>query len=313
MLGKQQLKVVALTVLVGALPFLFSPAASAQETNANGANPECSEAPNANGANPECSEAPNANAWLDDPHEKIGFTYGAQATLQANYIWRGMYVGGLSLQGSADVGYGGLYADMWWNLGTTDYAFSAFQPEVDLTFGFARWGLDLSVMYVYNFNRPFFDFANYAPGMPGNGLEVRGRYTVSSRLPLSFFWATRVSARDGYLDANGDLQRAYSTYIELSYDHAFPSGVHLYGALGVTPWRSMYTGYKGGATVCNVELRCFRSWQVSEHCGLRLTGQLMVQPYYVAHKAESQALYDHRQLGAPALNANIGFGVYLIK
>lgn len=39
----------------------------------------------------------------------------------------------------------------------------------------------------------------------------------------------------------------------------------------------------------------------------------MVQPYYVAHKAESHALYDHRQLGAPALNANIGFGVFLIK
>ena len=136
MLRKQQLKVVALTVLVGALPFLFSPAASAQEAKANGANPECSEAPNA-----KANANATSNPWLDDPHEKIGFTYGAQATLQGNYIWRGMYVGGLSLQGSADVGYGGLYADMWWNLGTTDYAFSAFQPEVDITFGFARWGL----------------------------------------------------------------------------------------------------------------------------------------------------------------------------
>ena len=287
----QRIKVVALTVLVGALPFLFPVTAKAAQP----------------------ADTTATRTWLDDPHRKIGFTYDAWAQLQSNYIWRGLYVGGLSLQGAANVGYGGLYLDMWWNIGTDDYAFRHFQPEVDLTLGFSRWGLDLSAMYVYNFNRPFFDFNNYAPGQAGNGLEVRARYTVSSKLPLSILWATRVSAKDGYLDDKGDLQRAWSSYLELSYNHTFPSGVNLYGAIGMTPWRSMYTGYKGGATVCNIDLRCSRMWQVSEHCGLKLIGQLMINPYYLGHKAEADAAFSYSVLGAPQLNANIGFGVFLLK
>ncbi|MBQ2540381.1 MAG: hypothetical protein II551_01895 [Paludibacteraceae bacterium] len=294
-MNSQQFRVVALALMVGALPFLFPLKAAAE------------------GADPPASEAKPQNPWLDDYRQKVGFTYGAEATLQTNYVWRGLYCGGLSLQGSANVGYGGLYADMWWSLGATDYAFRAFQPEVDLSLGFRRWGLDVSVLYIHNFNRPFFDIHNYAPGQPGNCLEVRGRYTVSSKLPLSFLWATRVSARDGYIDSDGNLQRAFSSYIELSYTHRFANDISLYGAIGITPWRSMYTRFVGGATVCNIHLRCSRDWQVSEHCGLRLGGEMMLHPYYLAHKEESEAMFDYRQLGSPALNANIGFTVFLIK
>lgn len=288
---------VALAFIVGALPFLFPSAAEARVKKQDFGE----------------RRVDATGPWLDDPHQKIGFTYGAWAQLQTNYIWRGLYCGGLSLQGSADVGYGGLYLDMWWNLGAEDYSFRAFQPELDLTLGFSRWGVDLSVMYVHNFNKPFFDFQNYPPGQGGNGLEVRARYTVSSKLPLSILWATRVSARDGYLDNNGDLQRAWSSYLELSYTHNFDYDVSLYGAIGITPWRSMYTHYEGGATVCNLDFRCTKSWQVSQHCGIRLMAQLMINPYYLAHRDMSEKYFDSRQLGSPALNGNIGFGVYLIK
>lgn len=289
---------VALALIVGALPFLFPLTADARIPKKQDFGER---------------RVDKVGPWLDDPHEKIGFTYGAWAQLQTNYIWRGMYIGGLSLQGSADVGYGGLYLDMWWNLGADDYAFTGFQPEMDLTLGFSRWGLDLSVMYVYNFNKSLFDFHNYAPGQGGNGLEVRARYTVSSKLPLSILWATRVSAKDGFINADGDLQRAYSSYLELSYTHHFDCDVSLFGALGITPWRSMYTNYEGGATVCNLQMGCTKSWQVSKHCGLRLTAQLMMNPYYLAHRDMADKYFDSRQLGCPALNGNIGFGVYLIK
>ena len=140
--------------------------------------------------------------WLDDYHRHIGFTYGADVTLNANYLWRGLYAGGLCLQPSANVGYGGLYAKMWWSVGTTDWAFTHFQPEFDFIVGFARWGLDASVVYIHNFNSGFFDFHNYPDH--GNVLEVDLRYTVSSKLPLSILFATRLSAADGYLNAAGD-------------------------------------------------------------------------------------------------------------
>lgn len=297
---RHSIKVAALTIFVGALPFLFSARVYAQE-EANG------EGLMANGENG------TKWRWMDDPHEKVGFKYGADATLQTNYIWRGMYSGGLSLQGGANVGYGGLYLDMWWSLGAADYSFRAFQPELDLILGFSRWGIDVSVLYIYNFNKGFFDFNNYAPGSGGNGLEVRGRYTVSSKLPLSILWATRVSARDGYLNEAGELVRAYSSYLELSYTHEFKNGISLYGAVGITPWRSMYTGYKGGATVNNIDLRCWKEWAVSRHCGIRLTGQLAMNPYFMVHRTEAEEAYDYRQLGSPQLNGNIGLTVFLIR
>ena len=56
--------------------------------------------------------------------EGEGLTYSAQATLNAAYLWRGLYVGAANLQASASVGYGGLYADLWWNIGTTDWRFN---------------------------------------------------------------------------------------------------------------------------------------------------------------------------------------------
>ena len=288
----------ALTLMVGALPFLFSARVYAQEITASGEGRE------ANGVRSQ---------WLDDPHEKVGFTYGANVSLQSSYLWRGMNMGGLSVQGSADVGYGGLYLDMWWNLGVADYSFTVFQPEVDLTLGFSRWGLDVSVMYVYNFNKGFFDFNNYAPGMGGNGLEVRGRYTVSSKLPLSILWATRVSAKDGYLDDNGELVRAWSSYLELSYTHEFKNGISLYGAVGMAPWKSMYTGYKGGAAVNNIDLRCWKKWKVSKHCGVQLTGQIMMNPYYMAHNEDAVANFNNKLLGGPQLSGNVGVKVFLIK
>lgn len=282
-LFRHSIKVAALTILVGALPFL-SPA-----------------------------HAQDSCRWLDDYRKSVKLEYGADVSLQTNYLWRGMYLGGLSVQGSVNVGYGGLYVDMWWNLGVPDYSFRAFQPEMDLTVGFRRWGLDLSAMYVHNFNCGFFDFNNYAPGLGGNGLEVRARYTVSSKLPLSVLWATRVSAKDGYLNTDGELVRAWSSYLELSYTHHFAHDISLYGAIAMTPWRSMYTAYTGGATITNIELKCWKEWVVDRHCGVQLAGGIMINPYYMANPEAGQEEYNPYALGSPQLNANIGVKVFLIQ
>ena len=41
------------------------------------------------------------------------FSWSANATLTSNYLWRGLYCGGPSLQLDATVGYGGFYANVW--------------------------------------------------------------------------------------------------------------------------------------------------------------------------------------------------------
>ena len=282
-------RVVVLTIFVGTLPFLFSRAYAdespvAQET------------------------AQVENRWLDDYSQPVGFTYGAQAVLNANYLWRGLYAGGLSFQPSASVGYGGLYAFLWWSVGTTDWNFRAFQPEMDFEIGFARWGLDVFVLYIHNFDCGFFDFSNYAG--KGNRLEIDVRYTISSKLPLSFLWATRIGAADGYIDAAGELKQAYSSYAEISYTQRFAYDISLYGAVGITPWRSCYTHYMMGFAVPNIELRLRKDWSLSTHCGLMLQGTLAVNPSGLAADLSS-AEWHPGNPGAQTVNANIGVGVYL--
>ena len=118
-------KVIALALCVGALPFVFyARAYASEETRVE-------------------SQESRVEGFWDEYKQPVGFTYGAQARIQTTYLWRGIYAGGANVQGSANVGYGGLYADMWWNIGVTDWGFKTFQPEVDLTIGFRRWGLDI--------------------------------------------------------------------------------------------------------------------------------------------------------------------------
>lgn len=274
-------RVVALALCVGALPFLSHVCAYAEESR-----------------------------WLDDYKQPVGLTYGAQAKIQTTYLWRGLYAGGANIQASANVGYGGLYFDMWWNVGVTDWTFNTFLPEVDLTLGFSRWGLDVFILYVHNFKHGFFDLNYHSSGR--NALELDVRYTVSSKLPLSFVWATRFTNADAYVNASGDTVRAYSSYAEISYTHHFPYDISLYGAFGITPWRSLYTGYQRGFAVQNIELRLRKDWTVATHCGLMLQGQVSVNPSALAAD-KTTAEWHPKNPGAQAINVNVTFGVYLIK
>ena len=74
------------------------------------------------------------------------FSYNAQARIQTSYLWRGLYCGGPNIQASANVEFYGVYADMWWNIGVTDMTFRTFQPEVDFSLGFERWGLNVYLL-----------------------------------------------------------------------------------------------------------------------------------------------------------------------
>lgn len=225
-------------------------------------------------------------------------------------MWRGLYAGGPNIQASADVGYGGFYVNSWWNIGVTDWSFQVFEPEMDWTIGFSRWGLDIYVLWVHNFDCPLFDFNNYPD--KGNRIELNVSYTLCSKIPLSILWATRIAGADGYLDEKGDLKRAWSSYAQISYTQALPMGFSLYGAVGITPWKSLYTGYKRDFAVNNVELRLRKDWSVHKRLGLMLQGQACVNASALA--ADPSTLHWHPLSPfTQAVNANIAFGIYLQK
>lgn len=208
--------------------------------------------------------------------EKVGLTYGVSQTVQAAYIWRGYYAGGPNTQIDANVGYGGAYVDMWWSLGAMDIMFRHFQPEVDISIGFKRWGLNIYALYIHNFNTNFFDFRNYAD--KGNRFELDLKYTISDKIPLTFTWATRVSAADGYINDKGDLVMAYSSYAEISYLQRMRDGFSLFYAFGITPFKSCYSNYQKDFAIQNVEVRLRKDWSLHERVGLAAFGQLAVNP-----------------------------------
>lgn len=223
------------------------------------------------------------------------FAWHARAELDANYVWRGLYCGGLSLQTEAEVSYYGFFANMWWNVGTTDYKWgkrdaagkpiTGLVPEVDMSLGYRYKGLMLLFMHMYYFDRypdgsmsRYFDWRNHGPGEGGVTTEWRIAYRISDKVPLRLLWCTRTFGRDGYYTDGGELKRAYSTYIEARYDQPLPYDIVLSGVIGVTPWRSMYTGFQKQFAVVNLSVGVSKSWKLTDYCSVDVGGVIVFNP-----------------------------------
>ena len=293
-------KVIALVLCIGALPILFPASARGLAVT------EKPHPTSPQGRRIGDGLRVTGDGLWDDYKKPVGLTYSAQVTVNTTYNWRGIYSGGWNIQPVASVGYGGAYIGTWWNIGATDYAFSGFLPEMDWKIGFNRWGIDLSLLYVHFLDRTNLDLGLFS----SNSMEVALRYTLSPKLPLSILWATRVAGGDGYINAHGDAVRAYSTYIEISYTHSFRYGLSLYGAFGISPWRSIYSAYKRDFTAHNIDIRLTKNWDVSTHCGLMLQGQVTINPSELAANPQS-AQWKWKDPFGQAINANLAFGVFL--
>ena len=263
------------------------------------------------------------------------FNWSVNATMTSNYIWRGLYCGGPSLQLDATVGYAGFYANMWWYVGATDWTFSTFNPELDLMIGFSRWGLNINYLYCYYFDHypdgtpsGFFDFRNHPRGGGGTTGEWRISYTHAIPIASGFngqitgLVALRTFGRDGYYedaalqfsgrssdygleDNSLQLKRAYSTYIEVGYDQELGQDWTLAARVGVTPAKSLYTGFKGDFAVTLVGLKLQKVWQC-EHMDVSGFAHVMLQPWQVT---KDNLILPIEQAGNQKLNLAIGCSV----
>ena len=259
--------------------------------------------------------------------QKIGFSWSASAVATSNYIWRGLYCGGPSLQLDATVGYGGFYANMWWNVGATDWTVTGFNPELDITLGFSRWGLNINYIYCFYFDKypdgtptRFFDFSNHPRGGGGTTGEWRISYRVSDKIPLSCLVAFRTFGRDGYYVSNSDgqyvpfvdvtnladvtLKRAYSTYIELGYDFDLTQDWMLAARVGMTPAKSLYTGFQGDFAVTLVGLKLSKTWTLN-YGTLNAFANVMLQPWQLN---ADNLIRPITEAGNQKLNLSVGVG-----
>ena len=266
-----------------------------------------------------------------------GLSWGVNAVLTSNYIWRGLYVAGPSAQVDATINYKGLFANMWWNVGATDWTFTELNPELDLTIGFSRWGVTVLYMHMYYFDyykdgtrSKFFDFRNQAPGGGGSTGEWRVLYgtpvyTSPKGLTTSVnaLCGVRTFGRDGYYDANGELKRAYSSYIEVGCDQELGEKWTFGARVGITPAKSLYTGFQGDFAVTLVGLKLNKKWdlgkkQNASHAPTKCVGEskggrgagslnayahMMLQPWQVN---KDNLILPITQAGDQKLNLAVG-------
>ena len=267
----------------------------------------------------------DANEVTKMPLEKKEslFSWSASALVTSNYIWRGLYVGGPSVQLDATVSYAGFYANMWWNIGATDWTFTGFNPEVDVTIGFSRWGLNVNYIHCFYFDKyadgtmsRFFDFRNNTQGgTTGEWRVIYNRPVYTNKrgwtTSVNGLCAVRTFSRDGYYaEANGEEEwkRAYSTYIEVGVDQTWGQDWSLAARLGITPAKSIYTFYKGDFAVALVGLKLNKGWVLGDEA-MRRAGRLdafvhvMLQPWQVN---KDNLILPISQAGGQKLNMAVG-------
>lgn len=251
------------------------------------------------------------------------FDWSANAALTSNYIWRGLYCGGPSLQMDATVSYAGVFANMWWNVGATDWTFAKFNPEVDISIGFSRWGWSVYYIHCFYFDQypdgsssRFFDFGNHPRGGGGTTGEWRISYTHAIPIRKGYdgrvtgLVALRTFGRDGYYaevkgengEVKTELKRAYSTYIEVGYDQSLGQDWTLAARLGITPAKSLYTGFEGDFAVTLVGLKLSKVWQW-ELVSLTGFAHVMLQPWQVT---KENVIMPIEQAGSQKLNVAVG-------
>lgn len=279
--------------------------------------------------------------------EGVEFAYEAGAELVSVYQWRGQYLGGLSFQPNATVGFESEHLNfqggIWASVGASDWGFrketeiagvgmgdgTYFVPEIDFTFMFTSHGVTLGLThYYYCDGGNFFGWKtakNWTPGeildeWSSSTTELTVGYNFEEIMPqghnLYVNWNTMIAGNDFTIKTIESMGLAekkhnYSSYLELGYDYTFEDlGLTLGAQMGIVPWASNYYGNDKG-TVTNLSLRVGKTWEF-DACELELFGQGALNPYLVHNDPESafvKASGDNK-IECQSLMGTIGLGVW---
>ena len=178
------------------------------------------------------------------------FNVTAKADFVSDYIWRGAYQNsGFSVQPTLGLSYGNLSLSAWGSqsLTKTDGA-----QEFDINLSYTIGG-------DYKHDHHF---------------EGTLAYNFGENFPLTLSWSTMFAGGDD----NKDGDRAYSTYINASYNIACPAEITLTPSVGFTPWKGMYDA--DGAAFTDIALKASKNINITDHFSLPLFVQAIVSPSF---------------------------------
>lgn len=268
---------------------------------------------------------------------QVEFGYEAGAELVSSYLWRGQYLGGLSFQPTASVGFDSENTSFrfgaWGTVGASDWGFrkgleenengnpnTYFVPEIDVIGSFSFFGATVGFTHYYYFGGSKFfcwnknwseeDLANNT-----STTEIQVGYSFEDLLEVGAYinWYTMVAGNDFAFTEEGDIaKRNFSSYLEIGYDYTFEDlGLTLGAQVGMVPWASDYYSTEKFA-VTNLALRIGKTWELGDVCELELFGQGMLNPYQLANDKESvfiKASGDDK-ISMQSLNGTIGLGIW---
>ena len=184
------------------------------------------------------------------------FSVSGGAELVANYNFRGINIGGFSLQPWVELSSNGVAVGAWGSIGSMPYSTEAFKTgnyELDVYLSYTT-PLDIftiKVTHLYYFNgSPYFDYSNDCSSSTQTELEGKFRWEG-----LSVGVATQVGGGDCYSLYNnyyGDSlslhfgdpgYKMWSTYLYVIYDWEIDDCLSWRGEIGLSPHRSQYTYY----------------------------------------------------------------------
>ena len=186
------------------------------------------------------------------------FNVTAKADFVSDYIWRGAYQNsGFSVQPTLGLSYDNLSLSAWGSqsLTKTDGA-----QEFDINLSYTIGGLGITVTdYWWNgITMPYGDYKH------DHHFEGTLAYNFGENFPLTLSWSTMFAGGDD----NKDGDRAYSTYINASYNIACPAEITLTPSVGFTPWKGMYDA--DGAAFTDIALKASKNINITDHFSLPL-------------------------------------------
>ena len=253
-------------------------------------------------------------AKADDGTKGISLEVGADVV--SGYLWRGYNLGGLSIQPSVTFGWNGLYLCGWANIGADSWRFEEFNPELDITIGYDNYGVALDLTHLYYFGGDkYFKGLDNPQNLSASTMELHAGFHLGDlveKVPLSIDWYTTMLGYDPIVDSEGNVKRAYSTYIQLGYDIYLPLDIVLGLKVGFTPWKGLYSNYEdvwtNGRTVGfnNLQLRAEREFELGK-LYINVWGEAMFNCYGVD---KNNIILPIGEASNQKLNGCIGVGIY---
>lgn len=155
------------------------------------------------------------------------------------------------------------------------YAFNGSHQEVDLGVSYTYKGLTVGVSDYYypsavGEKDSYFDFNNKTTGHYVESYIMLSPF----KIPLWFTLSTYVYG----CDKNTDGNQAYSSYIEVGYNHYFNDNNYLSLIAGANLNKSFYTNYESGFNVVNIMIKYTHTLVINKFL-LPVSASYIINPY----------------------------------